>query len=102
MTDEKIKSLIPTYPEACSVLLLAINLGLVKKGYSKERTERALRKFEKRLAWLTLRDSSIAEDRAKVQLTTRLKLSKLGFDNPEEIEMSYLSIIPGDTSASKG
>lgn len=83
--------LIPYTPHAVSVVRLAHAAGYMKKTDEKG-VEKALRKLERRLAWLTFADRRIFERRAVVQDSTREFAEENDIAIKDE-ELSYLSLM---------
>ncbi len=90
---EELYDLIPTYPKGCSKELLALSAGYVKTPYTAAGVRAGVRKMEKDLAWLTVRDSSIVQRRFPMQKTTLAALRVKGiaeteFDADEAVYIS--------------
>lgn len=82
---------IPYFPKACSALMLAYSLGMVRDGDGQERVARQMSRLERRLAWLTLADDRLFERIAPLQRSTSAFLEEHRITYPGS-HLAYLSL----------
>ena len=91
MKGKRLAEYIPVYPKGCSVELLAVKAGYVKKPSTISRLNMGVKRLKKDMAWCTLFDESLVERLLPMQLSTRKALMSLGVPNPDTNETVYLS-----------
>lgn len=91
MNPRKLTEYIPTYPKGCSMELLAVKAGYVKKPYTSVRLSAGVRRLRKDMAWATFTDETLVERLLPMQQSTRKALMTLGVPNPDATETVYLS-----------
>ena len=69
MKNEVIK-LIPTYPEAVSDIVLAYNLGLISKPYGWRQIKRGIKKVNKGLSKMSLKEARLLKRTESIQPST--------------------------------
>ena len=90
----RIADRIPLYPSACSVEVLSVTLGYVKPPFENiRRNERGIRRMMRDLNRETLKNERIAERELNIQESTRERLRAMGYPEPREKTMTYLSIL---------
>lgn len=87
----KLAGYIPKYPKGCSLELLAVKAGYVRRPYSDKRMKKGIRRLEKDLAWFTLADHGLVERLLPTQQSTRKSLASLGVPDPESDMTVYVS-----------
>lgn len=91
MKRKDISSLIPVYPKACSIELLALRIGAVKRPYTEKSLKRGVRKAERALFWETLKNETLVERVLPMQKSTVVALLKEGCPKSDKEETEYIS-----------
>lgn len=87
-----ITDLLPVYPQACSVLVLAIGAKILREPYTDRRAARAVRKVMRSLDKATLDGVPVLERRLPVTESTKKALEAKGFSGPFSGTAAYFSI----------
>ena len=99
MKDDLLK-LIPTYPEAVSDIVLAYHLGLISKPYRWRQIRRGIKKVNKGLSKMSLKEARLLKRTESIQpstleyLETNTEIDIEGELNPhlEGFNFSYYSL----------
>lgn len=94
MTRKDITTLIPDYPEGCSLIYLSYKLGLINSESTSLGIEEGKRRLLKKVNWLTVRNKYLVQREAPLQDSTKILLRKAGF-NVKQLEKTeiYLSFL---------
>ena len=89
--EKEIFSLIPVYPSGCSMELLALSAGYVKKPYTFQSLGDGVKELRKDLGWLTVREQTIVERVLPLQRSTVKKVRDISKLELKQKEATYIS-----------
>ena len=91
MKNKELEKYIPVYPKGCSLELLAVKAGYVKRPYSKHQMMKGILRLQKDLAWVTFSNRGVVERLLPIQQSTRKALAALNVPDPDGEETIYVS-----------